>query len=124
MPRFERICPECGASNSFTRSSCFKCHAPLTGLPALPNPPVSPLSRRGIAKLAWRATKFLTRAGFELARRGAESGIERVQQRNKQNVKNETIDADYKLREWRVWSAPSDKTEQAKTNRVNWGSKK
>lgn len=124
MPIIERICPECGASNSFAQRSCLKCHTPLTGLPVLQNPRPSPFSRRGIAKLAWRATKFLTRAGFDLARRGAEGGLERIQQRGKQDVKNETIDADYRLRDWRVWSAPSEKTEQAKPHRVNWGSKK
>jgi hypothetical protein len=82
------------------------------------------LSRKNMARLAWRATKFVTHWGFNLARRGARRGIERVKQRNQEDVKNETIDGEYKLREWRVWSAQSDKAEQPKTERVSWGSKK
>lgn len=130
MPRYERICPECGASNSFKRTSCVKCGAPLTRLAIPQTPTLSPLSRRGIAKLAWKATKILTRAGFNLAKRGAQTGIDRVrhervrQERKAADVKSETIDGEYKLREWRVWSKGSDKTEQTKTERVHWGSKK
>lgn len=77
-----------------------------------------------MVKLAWRATKFLTRTGFNLARDGAKRGIARVQNRKRDDVKNETIDADYTLREWRVWSVKPEQDAQEKTERVNWGPKK
>lgn len=77
-----------------------------------------------VASLAWRATKFLARKGFNLAKDGTKRGIERVQNRNREDVKNETIDADYNLREWRVWSKQADADTAAKTERVTWGSKK
>lgn len=122
MPRFERICPECGTGNAFHKTQCGKCHAPLTGAVNSARPAPAPLSRRGVAKLAWRATKFLTRAGFRLARQGVERGVESIQNRNTQDVKNETVDGEYKLREWRVWSAKSEPTHD-KTGGVSWSKK-
>ena len=122
MPRFERICPECGTSNAFRNSHCDKCRAPLTGVIQV-SPPAAALSRRGVAKLAWRATKFLTRAGFNLARTGAKRGLEQIQNRNTQDVKNETIDADYKLRDWRVWSSKPEPRAPDKSGNISWGKK-
>src|SRR6202521_3035099 len=119
MPRFERICPECGASNSFAQANCVKCRAPLTGQVQAQNPVSSPFTRRGMAKLAWRATKFLTRKGFDLARNGAQRGIEHFQNRNKADVRNETIDAEYKLREWRTWSAKPEPAPQEKNDGIH-----
>lgn len=128
MPRFERICPECGTSNSYKQANCVKCRAPLTPTNAAQTPPVEIFSRRGIAKLAWRATKFLTRAGFNFARRGAERGIERVRQHKAVDVKNETIEGEYQVKpratnDWRVWSQEPD-TPTDKTERLRWNSKK
>lgn len=124
MPKFERVCPECGASNSYNVSNCVKCRAPLTGGTAPQTPQPALLSRRMVAALAWRATKFLARKGFNIARDGTKRGIEKVQKRHQEDVKNDTIDADYKVSEWRVWSARTDKEKTAKTERVEWGGKK
>src|SRR4051794_26042670 len=119
MPSFERICPKCGTSNSFNRRNCVKCRAPLTRMAIPQIPPPAAFSRRGMARLAWKATKFLTRTGFNLAKRGAKSGIERVeQQRKAQAIRNETIDAEYRLREWRAGGAASDKAEPPKSEGV------
>jgi hypothetical protein len=91
-----------------------------------------------MANLAWRATKFLARTGFQMALSGTRRGIERLQTRNRQDVKGETIDAEYnvphedrgastvapeRLRDWRVWSAPAREPEE-KPGGVSWGSKK
>lgn len=122
MPRFERICPECGTGNAFRNSRCAKCHAPLTGATQV-SPPAASLSRRGMAKLAWRATKFLTRASINLARTSAKRSLEQIQNRNTQDVKNETIDADYKLREWRVWGAKPEPPSPDKNGDMRWGKK-
>ena len=75
MARFERVCPECGTSNAYDKTQCAKCRAPLTGAPASNTPPTPILSRKGAAKLAWRATKFLTVMGATLAWRGAQRGM-------------------------------------------------
>lgn len=124
MARFERICPECGASNSFQQTNCVKCRAPLVGQTAAPPTAPEIFSRRGIARLTWRATKFLTRAGVQLAWRGAQGGLARVRERAKTDVKNETIDGEYQISEWRVWSKKPepDKTERAQP--LRWGTKK
>lgn len=76
-----------------------------------------------MAKLAWRATKFLTRAGLRLARSSAQRGMEQIQKRTQPDAKNETIDAEYNLREWRVWSHADPKPTEP-TERVHWGPKK
>lgn len=87
-------------------------------------------SKRGIAKLAWRATKFLTRAGFNLARRGAENGIRRVRNRQTQDVKNEMIEGEYEVpqnraaNDWRLWNGTRETTARDKTERLHWGTKK
>jgi hypothetical protein len=104
MSSFERICPQCGTNNEYSRDRCIKCRAPLTAAAAStpPPPPVNYFSRGGMARLAWRATKFFARTGFNLALAGTLRGIENVQNRNKQDVKNEMIDGDY--------SVPSDRS--------------
>lgn len=76
-----------------------------------------------MAKLVWRATKFLARTGFSIASNGTKRGIERVQNWQRDDVKNETIDADYRVSDWRVYSK-SEPEKQAKTDRVTWGPKK
>ncbi|MBI4672259.1 MAG: hypothetical protein HY741_11420 [Chloroflexi bacterium] len=133
MPRFERVCPECGASNAYDKTQCIKCRAPLTNAPASRNSPAALISRKGMAILAWRATKFMTRWGIQLARRGAQRGIEKIRARPRVNVQDQTIDGDYEIpqpaapenfppaREWRVWSgAADDDTSEAKTT-LHWG---
>lgn len=124
MSRFERICPECGASNSYNVANCSKCRAPLTGSTAPQTPPAELFSRRSMANLAWRATKFLARKGFNIAKDGTKRGIERVQNRNKEDIKGETIDADYRLREWRVRGDKVEPEKTVKTEKVSWGPKK
>lgn len=124
MSRFERICPECGASNSYNVANCVKCRAPLTGGTASQTPPAALFSRRMVATLAWRATKFLARKGFNIARDGTKRGIEQMQNRNKEDVKNETIDGDLALRDWRVYSTKTVPEKKEKTERASWGSKK
>ena len=76
-----------------------------------------------MAKLAWRATKFLARKGFNLASNGTKRGIERVQNWQREDVKHETIDAEYRVSDWRVYSKSEPET-KAKTDRVTWGPKK
>jgi ribosomal protein L40E len=138
MPQFERICPECGASNSFDKTKCVKCRAPLTR-PASAEPPPPALFTRGmIARLAWRATKFFARQGFNLALSGTKRGIDRVQNRNKEDVTHEMIEGDFQVQadqtappeqtrgvtsDWRVWSAPPN-AEPDKVTRLSWGKKK
>lgn len=138
MPSFERICPECGASNSFDKTQCVKCRAPLTRPATAPTPPPDLFSRAMLAKLTWRATKFLARQGFKLALSSTKRGIERVQNRNHEDVSHETIEGDFQVKsdetapslqnrgvtgEWRVWTAPPS-PEQEATTRVSWGKKK
>lgn len=87
-----------------------------------------------MAKLAWRATKFLTRAGFNLARRGAASGIERVRSRERArkttDVKNEMIEGEYQVippratSDWRVWKQEQNVPPKDKTERLRWDSRK
>ncbi len=135
MARFERVCPECGTSNAYDKTQCAKCRAPLTGAPASNTPPTPILSRKGAAKLAWRATKFLTVMGATLAWRGAQRGIEKIREARSNNVQNETIDGAYIVpgdapepeiqlpptREWRVWSGdPDDDSTEQKTS-LHWG---
>jgi hypothetical protein len=128
MAKIERICPECGTSNSYTQASCMKCRAPLTPTNTAQTP-TPLLSRRGLAKLAWRATKSLTRAGFHFARRRAENGIERLRQRNFHNVKNELIEGEYEVpppraaNDWRVWSSSPESQAQDEKERLHWGTK-
>lgn len=139
MARFERICPECGAGNSYDKTQCVKCRAPLTRPPQSLPPPVAALSRRGMAILAWRATKFMTRLGFGLAVRGAQRGVAHVRERNSEDVKNETIDGEYRvtedstpvlpeepvrLREWRVYTKAPDAAKAQAPERLSWGKKK
>lgn len=133
MPRFERVCPECGASNAYDRTQCVNCRAPLTGAPASNNPPTAYLSRKGMAKLAWRATKFVTVLGIRFAWRGAQRGIERVKEHNRVDVKDATIDGDYLIpqpdapenfpptREWRVWSGAADDDSSETNTALHWG---
>jgi hypothetical protein len=133
MPRIERICPECGASNSFVRAQCVKCRAPLAT--ANRAPAAALFSRRGMAALAWRATKFLARTGLSLAVRGTRRGLERMQTGRREDVKGEMIEGEYRvphdesvaagetrapLRDWRVWSA-TEGGESPGTRRVDWG---
>lgn len=138
MPAFERVCPECGTSNALGQAYCAKCRAPLMQQTEPPPRPQSPLSRRGMALLTWRVTKFLARTGFGLARASAARGIERMQNRNKEDVKNETIEGEYSmtpndtdtadarttLRGWRVYSDKPEAAADQKTERLSWGSKK
>lgn len=91
-----------------------------------------------MALLTWRVTKFLARTGFGLARASAARGIERMQNRNKEDVKNETIEGEYSmtpndtdtadarttLRGWRVYSDKPEVAADQKTERLSWGSKK
>ena len=137
MPSFERICPECGASNSYSRTQCVKCRAPLTRLASTPMTPPELFSRAMMARLAWRATKFLARQGFNLALSSTKRGIDRVQNRNHEDASHEMIEGDFQVKseetapalknrgatgEWRVWTAPPS-SEQDKTTRVSWGKK-
>ncbi len=137
MSSFERICPESGANNSFDKTRCVKCRAPLTRPASTEPPPPALLSRAMMANLAWKATKFLARQGFFLAVSGAKRGIGRVQNRNHEDVSKETIEGDFQVKsdetalsirnrgasgEWRVWSAPPP-TDPDRP-RVTWGKKK
>lgn len=137
MARFERVCPECGASNAYDKAQCSKCRAQLTGAPAPQEPPPAVLSRQGMTKLAWRATKFMTVLGVTLAWRGARRGIERMRERERIGVKDKTIDGDFEIapepapelpenfpptREWRVWSGSTDEDDTAETETtLHWG---
>lgn len=91
-----------------------------------------------LAKLAWRATKFLAREGLNLALSRTRRGIDRVQNRNHEDVSHETIEGDFQVKsdetapspknrgatgEWRVWTAPPA-AEQDTPTRVSWGKKK
>lgn len=135
MPRFERVCPNCGASSAYDKTHCSKCRAPLTGN-AYASPPVQDFfSRKGMAKLAWRATKFMTVMGMRLAWRTATRGAERVRERGHTDVKADTIDGDYIVpadapktnlsyppaREWRVWRGDADDDTIA-PDTLHWGS--
>jgi len=133
MPRFERICPECGASNAYAKTQCVKCRASLTGAPAS-NTPLTPfMSRKGMAKLAWRATKFVTVLGIRFAWRGAQRGMDRIKERDRADVKDTTIDGDYLVpqpdapenfppaREWRVWSGTPQGDSDDSDTTLHWG---
>lgn len=137
MPRFERVCPECGTSNAYDKAQCVKCHAPLTGAPASQPPPAPVLSRKTMAKLAWRATKFMTVMGVTLAWRGARRSVEKIRAARSGNVQNTTIEGDYVVppdetpnapveyfppaREWRVWSGDRDDDSEQQAA-LHWGS--
>jgi hypothetical protein len=137
MPGFERICPQCGASNSINRTRCVKCRAPLMGAPAASATPEAPLSRGAMTRLAWTATKFFARIGFNLARSGVKRGVERVQHRSGANVRNETVEGEYAvvdeisdeglnaspaLTGWR--GLPSPNPEPKDSGGLSWGPKK
>ena len=135
MARFERVCPNCGTSNAYDKTQCAKCRAPLTGAPASNQPPTDFLSRKGMAKLAWRATKFLTVMGATMAWRGAQRGVEKIREHRSTDVRSETIDGDYIVpsdapetadyfppaREWRVWSGDTDDLTPPNETSLHWG---
>jgi hypothetical protein len=136
MPRFERVCPECGTSNAYDKTQCVQCRAPLTGAVDTRKAPPAPLSRKAIAKLTWRAAKFVAGLGVQLARRGAQRGIDRVTARPRVAAKDETIEGDYvvpppeppaaseyfpPLREWRVWSGDADDESSDAPASLHWG---
>jgi hypothetical protein len=136
MARFERVCPECGASNAYNKAQCSKCRAPLTGAPISNEPPPALLSRQNMTKLAWRATKFLTVMGMTLAWRGAKHGFEKARERGHENVRGKTIDGDFEpapepapelpqnfppTREWRVWSGSTDDDNAESNTNLHWG---
>lgn len=138
MPSFERICPECGASNSIDKTKCVKCRAPLTRPTTAEPPPPALFTRAMMAGLAWKATKFLARQGFNLALSSTKRGIDRVQNRNRHDVSHEMIEGDFQVKtdpaapsgknpgitsDWRVYSTPSA-SEKENTVRVTWGKKK
>jgi len=74
-----------------------------------------------MARLAWRATRALSRLGFRLARQGVEKGVQRVLHGEK-DVKRETIDGDYTLRGWRTWSR-SGGAPESPGKRIHWNSR-
>jgi hypothetical protein len=91
-----------------------------------------------MARLAWRATKFFARTGFNLALSRARRSVDRAQNRDKDDVKNETIDGDYsvpsevvnklppqpaRLNDWRVYSQPSPHADKPDQERIRWGKK-
>ncbi|GIL15721.1 MAG: hypothetical protein BroJett039_08940 [Chloroflexota bacterium] len=136
MTRFERICPNCGASNGYHKAQCAKCRAPLTGAP--PQPPAPLLSRQTALRVAWRATKFMTVMGATLAWRGARRGIETIRASRRGSAQHATIEGDYvtspiespaaaaeqfsAAREWRVWSGDSVDDSAAPPTTLRWGS--
>jgi hypothetical protein len=121
MSSFERICPQCGTGNPLQRTQCVKCRAPLTVTTVPPPPPPTDyLSRRGMARLAWRATKFFARTGFNLAVRSAKRNMHRAPNRNKQNVKSEMIDGDYIVPTDRS-SVPPDTSSNTRPSSSNRG---
>lgn len=135
MPKIERVCPTCGTSNAYARTQCAKCRAPLTGAPASAQPPELFWSRKTMAHLAWRATKFMTVMGATLAWRGAQRGVEKFRATRRHNVQNETIEGDYTVpspdaspehlspaRVWGVWrDERADDTASADAA-LHWGS--
>lgn len=104
-------------SNAATANRCSRCRAPLSASAGRPAPV---LSRGGAARLAWRATKFLTRAGLVIAIRSARAGIQSIRAARSQDVKRETIDGEFivpaepparttrPLEDWRVWTNSPD----------------
>lgn len=136
MARFERVCPDCGTSNAYDKAQCVKCRAPLTGAPASPQPMPPVLSRTTMAKLAWRATKFMTVMGATLAWRGAQRGFEKIRESRSGNVQNETIDGALVVpadspetdasfppaHEWRVWRGDADDDSAEQNSTLHWGS--
>lgn len=77
-----------------------------------------------MAVLAWRVTKFLARTGFDLARAGAQRGYAHVQERKHTDVKNELIEGEYQVSEWRTWSKPTDRDTSKQSEPLRWGPKK
>lgn len=101
---------------------CPKCGAPLVAGAPPPPPAVSPLSRKAVALLAWRATKFIARWGFNAAVKGARASVERAQHHgDAPDPRTETIEGDYTLREWRAWTKPVEPTESERAERITWG---
>lgn len=56
--------------------------------------------------------------------RGIRRGKEYVQNRRQEDVKRETIDAEYKPRDWRVWSRTPEAQSKPESERIRWGTKK
>lgn len=139
MARFERVCPECGTSNTYDKAQCVKCRAPLTGARAPQELPAPVLTRKAMAKLAWRVTKFMTVMGVSLAWRGAARGVEKIRESHSGNVKNETIEGDYSVpsadppaappgkfppaREWGTLSGDTDDNSTESKTSLHWGPK-
>ncbi len=136
MARFERICPNCGASNGYHKAQCAKCRASLTGAP--PQPPAPLLSRQTALRVAWRATKFMTVMGATLAWHGARRGVEKIRASRRGNAQHATIEGDYvaspaessaasveqfsAAREWRVWSDDNADDSAPPLTTLHWGS--
>ncbi len=138
MATIERVCPNCGTSNSSQRARCSKCGTTLTNLPARGQSQVPARGQKAeIAGLALSAGALIARAGFRLFVRQV---LPRMRGRN-QKPSAMTIDQeprrndverpqsgwpekddspDYVIRGWRAWSVRRNEDESSGSESFEW----
>lgn len=136
MQNFERVCPHCGASNSYQNARCQNCGSNLNTLQPAANNPNRSLVKSGGGALVIGATMFLARVGFQLALRGVRAGLERAAARattprestpsRAAGTDNPTNapDREYVLRGWRAWSVDRQGERASGSEKFEWTIKK
>ncbi len=125
MEKIERICPNCGTSNSATRARCSKCGTQLINLPASrANNVPSRIEGAGAAALVLSATAFLARTGWRLLAREVLPRVAKEltpKPASQQIVEPQTEEQpDYVIRGWRVWSSRHGNDPESGSEHFEW----
>ncbi len=137
MATIERVCPNCGTSNSSQRARCSKCGTPLTNLPVRGQSQVPARSQKvELAGLALSAGALIARAGFRLfvkqvlprmrqRRRASTMTVDQEPRRadveRQQSGWPEKDDSpDYVIRGWRAWSVRRNDDESSGSESFEW----
>ncbi len=131
MNQTERICPNCGASNSYDRARCARCGTNLTTLPARQAPRLpTRWTGPGTTALVAGALAFAGRTGLWLVRnhvlpRVAKSitrpptAKAKAEPSNKPEPVREE-EPDYTIRGWRVWSYRRGDDQASGSEQFEW----
>ena len=125
MATVERICPNCGTSNSQEQVHCVRCGTNLIRLPAerasqLP----ARLEGAGVAAIVLGATAIIARAGLEvlalqLLARVSRSTLAKAPPSAAAN-RSQQIQPDYVVRGWRAWSIRDGERNTSGSEQFEW----